>query len=588
MRLIVLFWFTVFSFLHVASPSLLHAAEERQENDVRHQIVEEQLKGSLVRLERSAGSVSPARSVIVGQMQRFYSSLEYNVAWANRKAIARLIEVIQESAEDGLNPSDYHLEEIRSLYENLPTSPALQVRADLLMTDGLFTLLSHMRAGKVVPKSLDPNWNLPLSGPAENSDAMLRSAVIDAKFPELIDSLRPSTPAYRLLRQGLAKYREIAAAGGWTPVPSGPKIGDIGQTDDRMPIIRKRLAVTGDLIEDGLTISPRSISPDTAAADSTLARKQEFIYTPELFEAVKAFQRRHGLEVDGIIGTETAGAMAVPVQEWIDQIRINLERYRWYSGKLGKTYVMVNIPAFSVELVRDGYILWKSRVIVGKPNLQTPVFKAQIKSVIFNPRWVIPSGILAKEALPAIKKNINYLSKHRLTVVNSAGKPVDPSTVNWSAYHGRGFPYRLVQASGDAGALGRIKFNMPNRFTVYMHDTPTKPLFERSYRAFSHGCVRVDNPNELGVALFDDPVKWNLPDIEQAINTGKTYAVRLPEKIPVYFLYQTAFPDDSNIAFRYDLYDRDSRLLKALDSSKERSIVDKALRPVTPPVVLKP
>jgi len=588
MRLIVLLWLTVLSFLHVTNPVLLHAAEERQEDDVIHQIIEEQLKDSLDQLERSVGSVSPARAVIAGQMQRFYSSLEYNVAWTNRKAIARLIDVIEQSADDGLNPADYHLDEIRVLYENPPTSQAMQVRADLLMTDGLFTLLSHMRAGKVVPKSLDPNWNLPLSGPADNSDAMLRSAVIDAKFPELIDSLRPSTPAYRLLRQGLAKYREIAAAGGWKPVPSGPKIGEVGQLDDRMPLIRKRLAVTGDLIEDGLTISPGPIASDNAAADSTLARKQEFVYTPELFEAVKTFQRRHGLEVDGIIGTETAGAMAVPVQDWIDQIRINLERYRWYSGKLGDTYVMVNIPAFSVEVVRDGYIRWKSRVIVGKPNLQTPVFKAEIQSVIFNPRWVIPSGILAKEALPAIKKDINYLSRHRLTVVNSAGKPVDPSSVNWSAYQGRGFPYRLVQASGDAGALGRIKFNMPNRFTVYMHDTPTKPLFERSYRAFSHGCVRVDNPNELGVVLFDDPVKWNLPDIEQAIDTGKTYSARLPERIPVYLLYQTAFPDDNNIAFRYDLYERDSRLLKALDSSKERSVVDKALRPVTPPVVLKP
>ncbi|ACF10767.1 Peptidoglycan-binding domain 1 protein [Chlorobaculum parvum NCIB 8327] len=583
MRSIVRFWLVVFSFLHVATPAALHAAENDNEAAApRLTIVGEQLKESLDRLQRSAGSISPARSVIVGQMQRFYDSLEYRIAWTNRKAIARLIEVIRQSADDGLDPSDYHLEEIRAAYDNPPTSPALQVRADLLMTDGLFTLLSHMRAGKVVPKSLDSNWNLPLSGPAKNSDDMLKSAVMDAKFPEMIASLRPSTPEYRLLRKGLAKYRKVAAAGGWKPVPAGPRIGDVGQIDERMPLIRKRLVVTGDLIEDGLTISAPANS-----ADSTAAR-QAFVYTAELFDAVKAFQERHGLEVDGIIGTETAGAMAVPVEEWIDQIRINLERYRWYSSSLGSTYVMVNIPSFSVEFVRDDSVRWKSRVIVGKPNLQTPVFKAEIQSVIFNPRWVIPSGILAKEALPAIKKNLDYLSRHQLTVVNNQGKPVDPSSVNWAAYQGRGFPYRLVQASGDDGALGRIKFNMPNRFTVYMHDTPTKPLFERSYRAFSHGCVRVQNPNELGVLLFNDPVKWDMNRIEAMIDTGKTRTINLPERIPVYFMYQTAFPDGDNIDFRYDVYDRDPDLQKALDSTRERVIVEEALRPVMSSVVTKP
>ena len=588
MRSIVLFCFTVFSLLYVVTPAAVQAAGKSGEVDVPRDEAAAYLKSALDRLDRSASSVSPARAVITGQLQRFYESLGYRVAWTNRKTIARLIDVIEQGADDGLTPSDYHLDEIRARYNNPPRSPVMQAHADLLMTDGLFTLMAHMRSGKVLPTSLDPHWNLPLSSPAANSDAMLKSAVMDAKFPEMIASLRPNTPEYKLLRQALARYRKIAAAGGWKAVPSGPKISDIGQIDERMPLIRKRLAITGDLVDDGLMSAPPA-SPDiTTVVDSTAIMNQALVYTPELFESVKAFQRRHGLEVDGIIGNETVGAMDVPVETWIDQLRINLERYRWYSGNLGPTYVMVNIPAFSVEFVRDGSVRWKSKVVVGKPKRQTPVFKAEIQSVIFNPRWVIPSGILAKESLPAIKKNINYLSKNQLSVVNNAGKLVDPSTVNWPAYQGKGFPYRLVQASGDDGALGRIKFNMPNRFTVYMHDTPSKSLFERSYRAFSHGCVRVQNPNELGVLLFNDPVKWDMNRIEEMIDTGKTRAVRLPAKVPVYFLYQTAFPEDDNIGFRYDVYDRDSRLLKALDSQKEREVVEEAIRLASSSVVQKP
>ncbi|MBN1927922.1 MAG: L,D-transpeptidase family protein [Chlorobiaceae bacterium] len=584
MRPLLLYWIAALLLLPAATPSVLHAVENSDGASMRDQIVAEHLQNALGRLERSADSASPARAVVARQMQRFYETLGYRVAWTNRKAIARLVEVIEQSAGDGLNPSDYHLDQIRTLYENPPLYPAMQVRADLLMTDALFTLLSHMRAGKVVPRSLDPNWNLPLSGPAGNSDEMLMSAVMDARFPELIASLRPSTQEYRLLRKGLAQYRTIAASGGWKQVPSGPGISEVGQTDKRMPFIRQRLIMTGDLVDNGLTQGALPAPSDTTATGQNPAH----VYTPELFEAVKAFQRRHGLVVDGIVGNETIGAMDVSILAWIDQIRINLERYRWYSGKLGATYVMVNIPSFSVTVVRDGELRWTSRVIVGKPNQQTPVFKAEIQSVVFNPRWVIPSGILAQEALPAIKKNISYLSRHQLSVVNSEGKPVDPSTVNWSAYHGPGFPYRLVQASGDDGALGRIKFNMPNRFTVYMHDTPTKPLFERSYRAFSHGCVRVQNPNELGVILFNDPVKWNMQRIEEMIDTGKTRTINLPERVPVYFMYQTAFPDAENIAFRYDVYGRDPRLLKALDSSRERRFVEDALRSLAVPEPQKP
>ncbi|AOS84461.1 peptidoglycan-binding protein [Chlorobaculum limnaeum] len=560
------------------SPVQVHAAESAGNLELPDQTVRMHLKGYLDRLDRLDASSSSARLEIDGQLQRFYKALDYRAAWTNRRAIERLVEVIGESADDGLKPSDYHYDEIRGFVENTPESPALKARADLLMTDAIFTLLSHMRSGKVMPRSLDPNWNIPAPKPGLNHDQTLMMAVMGGKFPEMISSLRRSSPGYLPMRKALARYRKIAEDGGWQAVYQGPTIEKVGQVDRRMPIIRQRLIVSGDLSPDAPLPKIDALPADSSASGAAPAPliPPDQVYTQDLFDAVMAFQKRHGLSVDGIIGIETLNAMNYPAELRADQIRVNLERERWHSGIFGRTYVMVNIPAFTVEYVQDNVVRWNSRVIVGKPETQTPVFSAQIQSVIYNPQWVIPSGILAKEAIPAIRKDVGYLSKHRLTVVDSKGKPVDPSRVNW--YGKGGFPYRLVQASGDDGSLGRIKFNMPNRFTVYMHDTPTKPLFERARRAYSHGCVRVDRPFELAELLLRNQETWSLPKIQAAINTGRTRTVPVPVKVPVFFLYQTVFADGGKVSFRDDIYDRDKELLGALNSSKDRRSVEEAAR----------
>ena len=578
MPLFVLLWFALMPVVSFVLPLQAHAAENGETRELPDQAVRTHLKSYLDRLDRLDASSSSARLEIDGQLQRFYRALDYRAAWSNRRAIERLVEVIAESVDDGLKPSDYHYDEIRRFAENPPESPALKARADLLMTDALFSLLSHMRSGKVMPRTLDPNWNIPMPKPGLNHDQSLMMAVMGGKFPEMISSLRRSSPGYLPLRKALARHRKIAEDGGWQPVYQGPTIEKVGQVDRRMPLIRQRLILSGDLSADAPLPSIKPLSADSSATGAPPAPPipPDMVYTQELFDAVMAFQKRHGLSVDGIIGLETLNAMNYPAALRADQIRVNLERERWHSGILGGTYVMVNIPAFTVEYVKDNVVRWNSRVIVGKPETQTPVITAQIQSIIFNPRWVIPSGILTKEAIPAIRKDMGYLSKHRLTVVDGKGKPVDPSRVNW--YGNGGFPYRLVQASGDDGSLGRIKFNMPNRFTVYMHDTPTKPLFERARRAYSHGCVRVDKPFELAEHLFRDSEQWSLKKIEAAINTGKTRMIPLSVRVPVFFLYQTAFADGGKVSFRDDIYNRDKELLEALDSSKDRRSVEEAAR----------
>ena len=591
MSSILLFWFALL-------PALPHSsafADERQRVAVpaRQGVSTSSfLRQYIARLDRlSLETTGTDRASIIRHLRRFYETLGYRPAWTNRHAIARLIDVIDDSANDGLLPSDYHIDQIRSFYRNPGDSPELRAKADLLMTDAVFTLMSHMRSGKVYARAIESDWNIEPSVPGGDYDRTLMSAVMGSRFPELIQALRPASPEYSGLRKGLVRMKEIAAAGGWESIPAGRPIDKVGAVDSRIPDIRRRLTVTGDYVPPPVEPMPEEETAmeqndaskpggDVAAADSVAAHRQDLgtVYDQGLFDAVKAFQKRYGLEVDGVIGNETVRAMNVPVAQRIDQIRINLERYRWFLNSRGANYIMVNIPSFTVDLVQNNVRRWSSRVIVGKPDTQTPVFRAEIQNVILNPQWVIPDGVMAKDKIIAtILKDRSYLEKKNLAIVDSEGHLVSPSSVDWARYVNGGFPYKLVQASGDEGSLGRIKFMMPNRFTVYMHDTPLKELFDRTRRTFSHGCIRVDKPLDLAEIVLQDKVHWSSSRIQEAIDTDRTRTISLPKRIPVYILYHTAFADSSRVEFRTDIYDRDARLLRVLQSPASSRLVEDVL-----------
>lgn len=634
-----------------ASPSPSGNSGKAQEQRQADPSVRGTITGCIDRLEQAGRESGNGRTVVNKQLRRFYHTVKYRAVWTNRLAIGRLLEVIRASEEDGLQPEEYHLAEILRLYDHPPDTPALKARADVLMTDAVFTLLWHMRSGKVNPSKLDPDWNLPAVPPGAAYDRKLVQAVMSSRFPEMVDELRPHAAEYRLLRKSLARLRETAAAGGWKKVSSGAVIHKVGQSDPRMPALRQRLFISGDLAADtlkarvepaplrgqveqlasggagraaeaagaagapgiagvagksvpaasagvaegmsgaasvagqgllagaessgGMARSDRSVLKEPVPA--SVASGSSMVYTPELFEAVKKFQKRHGLDVDGIIGNATIQAMNVPVRQRIDQIRVNLERYRWFVDRMGQTYIMVNIPSFTVEVVVDKVHRWSSRVIVGQTERKTPVFKAEMQYIILNPQWVVPPGILDKDALPAIKKNMAYLKKKNLAVVDENGQVLNPSTIKWSKYtEGNGFPYRLVQASGDEGSLGRIKFMLPNRYMVYLHDTPTKELFNKSRRTFSSGCIRVEHPLDLAEIVLQDTVKWNKTRILNAVETGKTRTVPLPRQMPVFILYQTVFVDGEHLCFYPDIYERDRQLLEELNSMTDSKSVESA------------
>ena len=291
-------------------------------------------------------------------------------------------------------------------------------------------------------------------------------------------------------------------------------------------------------------------------------------YDDDLVAAVKHMQYRHGLATDGVIGRETMAAFNVPVEKRIEQMVLNLERRRWLADDLGQRYIFVNLADFALKLVDEPKTLLDMRVVVGKEYHETPIFSADMTYIEINPYWNVPPSIAGKELLPHIKRNVNYLADKNFTVLSGWGSgadEVDPATVDWRRLSARNFPYKLRQDPGDNNALGRIKFMFPNKFNVYMHDTPAKALFLKAHRSFSHGCIRLQHPLELAEFVLNGMDGWTRERIEQTIASGKRTIISLPQPLPVHIAYLTTWVNkDRSVHFRNDVYGRDAALARAL------------------------
>jgi murein L,D-transpeptidase YcbB/YkuD len=345
-------------------------------------------------------------------------------------------------------------------------------------------------------------------------------------------------PAYQRLEAALQQYRALAAAGGWPEVPSGPTIR-ADSNDPRLAALARRLAISGDLAGDEVWIESSG-------------------YDTVLQTAVRRFQARHGLEIDGLVGQATLRALNVSVEQRIDQIRVNLERAPWrlYAGV--EDFILVNIAAFKAYVIRDGKTVWATRVIVGDPEHETPVFSAELKHVVVNPDWTVPYEIATKELLPDIKKNPDFFTRGNYQLLDADGDLVDPADVDWNSIRVGNFPFTLVQRPCSTNQLGQIKFIFPNTYSVYIHDTPQKSLFTKASRAFSHGCIRVDAPLHLAELVLDGE-GWSRKEIESAVRSGNTRTVVLSEPLPVFILYWTVDVDDQGtIKFYDDIYERDA------------------------------
>jgi murein L,D-transpeptidase YcbB/YkuD len=485
----------------------------------------------------------PIASTVV--LPDFYSRQHFARAWTDSKA-ATLLRAIEESEKDGLDPKDYHqgaLVALRSETEGGSTTESTLAEYDLLLTDALIRLAYHHLFGKVDVEAMNPNWNLSRQiNDVDPAEAIARA--IGGDLAEEIERLKPKSVLYRRLRDALSNYRQLAAQGGWSPVPAGAPLKPGAAGDPRVPLLRQRLATEGDLLAIG-------------GADSSTA------YDDSLVAAVERFQARHGLAADGVIGANTIAVMNVPVADRIDQIRVNMERCRWVLREAHERFVVTNIASFQVFYFEAGKIRWRSRCQVGKEARQTPIFGAAIQHVELNPTWTVPPTIFAKDILPAVRRDAGYLAQRGLRVIDARGKTIPAGNINWATVTPRNFPYMLRQDPGPNCALGRVKFVSPNPHAVYLHDTPSQELFNADRRAFSSGCIRVENPLELARLLIDDS-RWTAETIAATVKSEKTTPVVLREPVPVYFLYFTATAPEGQAHLFRDIYELDPPILAAL------------------------
>jgi murein L,D-transpeptidase YcbB/YkuD len=476
-------------------------------------------------------------------LPRIYENREFAPAWNTPRQIDSLLELLDESFREGLDPNDYHAAAVRSELEALTggleqLAPNERAELDLLLTDSVIRLGYHLRFGKVDPTALDGNWNssseLLRGDPAET----IQDAIDSSSLREFAARAIPRVFLYERFKSALAEYRAIEANGGWPLVPAGPTMAP-GATDERVRALAARLAVTGDL-------------PASSVIEGN-------VYGDVLATAVRRFQSRHGLAADAVVGPATLAALNVPVAARIEQLRANLERARWVFYDPESEFLVVNIAGFQLYIVRRGEVAWRTRVQVGRPYRQTPIFRAEMTYLVVNPTWTVPPTIYRNDILPAVRRDPNYLASRNIDAFDARGAAVDPAAVDWSGRHP---PYRLVQRPGPDNALGRIKFMFPNEHAVYLHDTPSRDLFERDSRAFSSGCIRVEDPFGLAEQLLGHRARERL---DNAVASGRTQTVFLDKPMTVMLLYWTAEVDaDGQVSFFPDVYTRDAGVIAAL------------------------
>lgn len=461
----------------------------------------------------------------------FYQRRDFLPAWSAagtlRPQAGELLAALAAAGDDGLRAEDYRtdaLARFAATVESRP-DPGGLAELDLLLSDAFLTFAAHLQDGKVNPRAIYSDCAL--ARDAGDLATVLEEALAAGRLRAGLAGLVPPQRAYELLRQALCRYRGIAARAGPEPLAPGPTLRE-GDQGERIAALRARLAEAAEA--DAAEALPAAASPD--------------LFDAALAEAVRGFQRRHGLEEDGAVGPATLAELNQRAEDHVRQIEVNLERWRWLPRDLGQRHVLVNIAGFRLEAVEDGRAELEMRVIVGKPYTRTPMFSSAMTDVIWNPSWYVPQSIATKEIFPKAGKDPSYLRR--------GGYEVLPGS-------------RLRQKPGPGNALGRIKFVFPNRFNVYLHDTPARTLFRRTVRTFSHGCIRIEKPFDLAVWVLEEDPRWTPEAIRAGIDAGRERKVPLPRRVPVHVAYWTAWVDGGGtLQLGPDVYSRDVGLARLL------------------------
>ena len=494
------------------------------------------LQGCMSQTDMMSGVIQAQLTGSPAQLQNYYRHRDYRPLWVDRQGplpqATSLLAALMAAGEEGLDPACYSVQTIQQLWPVKMTSAL--ARLELILTNAFIKYSDDVRNGLLQPDTGDPNWRAYAGRP--EALPLLDELLANHNFAVELRTLPPPHQGYRQLREALRRHRHWAKQGGWPEIPAGPGLRR-GQRHAQVRLLRARLMGEDSRLEQ--------------AKDPTL-------FDQPLHEAVQDFQQRHGLEAQGLVGAATRRAMNIPVSERIQQLKVNMDRWRWLPRELGDDYIMVNTAAYQLTAYVEQEPHMSMRVITGKPERPSPIVGGKLVQVIINPDWVVPKTIAVKDILPILQTDPDYLSKKKIHIFSSPqadAEEIDPDDIDWTEIDENTFPYTLVQEPGVDNSLGRIKFVFLNDFAVFLHDTPIRELFARNQRAFSSGCIRVENPKELANFLLGEDSGWDDEELEQSISEGYTEKVQMARPIPVYLVYWTAWVDkDQGVNFREDIY----------------------------------
>jgi L,D-transpeptidase YcbB len=477
---------------------------------------------------------------------QIYETESTNVIWSHNGILSTnandLIGLLGDAYKEGLNPNDYHIDVINQLVKQVNNQPSNQVikelgDLDVTLTDAFLLYARHMVNGYVDNHTAYPRWTI--SKRKVDFADLLWQAVESSSVTKVMSNVTPTYSGYLKLRDKLHDYQKIADGGGWKPIPSG-EVLKLGVSGARVELLQKRLALT-----DGYQLH--------------FFTKNK--YDEKLKEAVGKFQANHGLKVTGVVDKVTLQELNIPVEKVIKIIELNMDRLRWLPLQISDNYLLVNIPDFSLNVMQNGQQVLNMPVIVGRRTNQSCVLSSTISYIDINPFWSVPSSIAGKEILPKLQKDPSYTLKEQINVYEGSydTAPIDPRDIDWKSVDAADMPYKFRQIPGDKNALGHIKFIFPNLCGIYLHDTPTRELFKKNRRDFSHGCIRVGKPLDLAQYMLSENQKWSIGRVESVIASGKRQIVTPVKVIDVEIIYATAWVDENNVLqFRKDLYKIDN------------------------------
>ncbi len=487
-------------------------------------------------------------------LQKFYLATQGQPAWIDKRGISlaawQLLDFLENASRDGLPPARYAPEKLRKLlpppdgeHETyLSWPPARVAEVDIALSRAFFRFSGDHLWGQERSWRSRSDWHRTARdvGPAQLLELALE---LDA-MPSALRGVVSQRPGYLRLRQALRRYRELKALGGWARIDSGATLR-VGETDPRVPQLRRRLRLEGDLTG--------------VAGDGDL-------YDPELQQGVKRFQRRHGLSADGSLGPLSLRALNTPVEERINQILRNMERWRWEDNRSGQTQIRINLAAFSLEVIAGEKALFSMPVVIGRQERATPLFVSQLEALAFAPYWYVPPTLL-REAFPRIIADPAYLRRNHYEVLDPEGNLLRVGPDFGRRWQQGEVKASLRQQPGPWNPMGDLKFLLPNRWSIYLHDTPQKQLFSQPARAFSSGCIRLSQPQKLANWLLAAG-SWERPEIDDLFASKSSRLIKLARPIDLSIGYWTAWVDDAGrVNFSDDIYGRDQRLARELRQS---------------------